>query len=76
MPRQATKVILPSNHIKPTEIFAPTFRNGERVVLVRYPHAGTFEIPELIVNNKSREAKKLVGYRKRWDGARCCTHSS
>jgi len=61
MPRQATKVILPSNKIKPNEIFAPTFKDGERVVLVRYPHAGTFEIPELVVNNKSREARKLVG---------------
>jgi hypothetical protein len=61
MPRQATKVILPSNHVKPTEIFAPTFRDGERVVLIRYPHAGTFEIPELTVNNRSREAKKLFG---------------
>jgi hypothetical protein len=64
MPSQATKVILPSNHIKPTEIFAPTYRNGDRVALVRYPHAGTFEIPELTVNNRSREAKKLLGLGK------------
>ncbi len=61
MPRQANKVLLPSNHVKPTEIFAPTFRDGERVALVRYPHAGTFEIPDLVVNNRSNEAKKLVG---------------
>ena len=61
MPRQATKVILPSNHVKPNEIFAPTFHNGERVALIRYPHAGTFEIPELTVNNKSRDARKIVG---------------
>lgn len=61
MPRQATKVILPSNHVKPHEIFAPTFDNGERVALVRFPHAGRFEIPELTVNNKSREARKLLG---------------
>jgi len=60
MPRQATKVILPSTHVKPTEIYAPTFDDGERVVLVRYPHAGTFEIPELTVNNRSREARKLL----------------
>ena len=64
MPRQATKVILPSNHVKPTEIFAPTFDNGERVALVRYPHAGLFEIPELTVNNRSREARKLLGLGK------------
>ena len=61
MPRQATKVILPSNRVKPTEIFAPTFDDGERVALIRYPHAGRFEIPELIVNNRSREVKKLFG---------------
>jgi hypothetical protein len=61
MPRQATKVILPSNHVKPTEIFAPTFDDGERVALVRFPHAGRFEIPELTVNNRSREARKLLG---------------
>jgi len=61
MPRQATKVILPSNHVKPTEIFAPTFDDGERVALLRYPHAGLFEIPILTVNNRSREAKKLLG---------------
>ena len=61
MPRQATKVILPSNHVKPNEIFAPTFNDGERVALVRYPHAGTFEIPELTVNNRTREARKILG---------------
>lgn len=64
MPRQATRVILPSNHVKPDEIFAPTFANGERVALLRYPHAGLFEIPELTVNNRSREARKLLGLGK------------
>lgn len=64
MPRQATKVILPVNSMKPHEIFAPTFKDGERVVLVRFPHAGTFEIPELTVNNRNREAKKLFGIGK------------
>src|SRR4051812_41217175 len=64
MPRQATKVILPSNRVKPNEIFAPTFNDGERVVLVCYPHAGTFEIPELTVNNRSRDAQKLLGIGK------------
>lgn len=61
MPRQATKVILPVNELKDTEIYAPTFKNGERVALVRYPHGGTFEIPELTVNNKNPAAKKLLG---------------
>ena len=37
LPRQATKVILPITSMKPNEIYAPTFRDGERVVLVRHP---------------------------------------
>lgn len=61
MPRQATKVILPVNSMRDTEIYAPTFKNGERVSLVRYPHGGTFEIPELTVNNRQKDAKKLLG---------------
>jgi DNA-binding CsgD family transcriptional regulator len=61
MPAQATKVILPITSMKPKEIYAPTFENGQRVVLVRFPHAGTFELPELTVNNKNREAIKLLG---------------
>ena len=63
LPRQATKVLLPSNHIKPTEIFAPDFHDGERVALIRFPHAGTFEIPDLVVNNRSRNIKKMFGGR-------------
>lgn len=58
MPGQATKVLLPSNHVKPTEIFAPDFRDGDRVALVRFPHAGTFEIPELTVNNRGLKAQE------------------
>lgn len=62
MPRQATHVILPVQDLKPTEIFAPNYRNGERVVLVRYPHGGKFEMPELIVNNRrSSQTKYLQG---------------
>lgn len=61
LPRQATHVILPINSLKETEIYAPNYRNGERVVLVRHPHGGIFEIPELTVNNKNPEAKKLLG---------------
>lgn len=60
-PRQAWKVILPVQSLKDNEIYAPTFRDGERVVLVRYPHGGIFEIPELTVNNNHRTAKKVLG---------------
>lgn len=61
LPRQATKVILPVNSLKDTEIYAPTFNDGERVALIRYPHGGTFEIPELTVNNRHPEGKRLLG---------------
>ena len=60
LPRQASKVILPFPDMKDTEIYAPSFRNGERVALVRYPHGGTFEIPELTVNNKHKTANSLI----------------
>jgi hypothetical protein len=61
MPRQKTKVILPINSMDKKEVYAPTFNDGERVVLVRFPHGGKFEIPELTVNNRHPEAKKLLG---------------
>jgi DNA-binding NarL/FixJ family response regulator len=61
LPRQRTQVILPMNSLKDNEIYAPNFTNGERVVLIRYPHGGTFEIPELTVNNRHPEAKKVLG---------------
>jgi DNA-binding CsgD family transcriptional regulator len=61
LPRQSNHVILPINSLKDTEVYAPGFRNGERVVLIRHPHGGVFEIPSLVVNNRNREAKKLLG---------------
>jgi hypothetical protein len=61
LPRTAAKVILPSNSVKPTEVYAPTFRNGERVALVRHPHGGIFEIPNLVVNNSNPKVKKMFG---------------
>jgi hypothetical protein len=61
MPRQGVHVILPIQDMKPNEIYAPNFTPGETVVLVRHPHGGTFEIPELRVNNSHPTAKKLLG---------------
>lgn len=59
MPRQGSFVILPLDTIKPTDIYAPKLNNGDSVVLIRYPHAGTFEIPRLRVNNNNKEAQRL-----------------
>ena len=61
LPRQATHVILPVESLSENEVYAPNYLNGERVVLIRYPHGGIFEIPELTVNNNHPESKKLLG---------------
>ena len=61
LPRQATQVIMPVNSLKDTEVYAPNFKDGERVALIRYPHGGTFEIPELTVNNRNKDAVELLG---------------
>lgn len=61
LPRQSTHVLMPVNEMKPGEIYAPNFNNGDRVALVRFPHAGPFEIPELTVNNRNPAAKSLLG---------------
>ena len=61
LPRQASKVILPISSLKDNEVYAPSFKNGETVVLIRYPHGGTFEIPQLTVNNKQPEGKSILG---------------
>jgi len=61
LPRQETRVILPITKLKDNEVYAPYLKDGERVVLIRYPHGGTFEIPELVVNNKNRAAKSILG---------------
>lgn len=61
LPRQETRVILPITQLKDTEVYAPYLNNGEKVALVRFPHGGTFEIPELTVNNKNAAAKSILG---------------
>lgn len=61
LPRTRSHVILPVPELKDTEIYAPQYKNGERVALVRHPHGGKFEIPELIVNNRNTVAKRLLG---------------
>ena len=61
LPRQSNHVILPINSIRKDEIYAPNFENGDKVVLVRHPHGGPFEIPELTVNKNNREARRILG---------------
>ena len=61
LPRQRYQVILPLNSIKDNEVYAPNFKDGETVALIRFPHGGTFEIPILKVNNKQKEGKRVLG---------------
>lgn len=61
MKNQITHVILPLNTLKDNEIYAPNYPNGERIVLVRFPHGGKFEIPEVTNNTTNREGKRLLG---------------
>lgn len=61
LPRQATKVLLPVTSLKEDEIYAPDYEQGESVALIRFPHAGTFEIAKCRVNNNNEEAKTVLG---------------
>lgn len=61
LPRQSTQVILPVTALKDTEVYAPGYKNGEQVALIRFPHGGTFEIPVLTVNNKNKSAISILG---------------
>lgn len=60
-PGQSTKVILPLSSISEKEAYCPTYANGTRLALVRYPHAGTFEIPVVTVNNRNASGKRNLG---------------
>jgi DNA-binding CsgD family transcriptional regulator len=61
LPRQMNHVLLPVRSMPDNQIYAPNYKNGEKVVLIRHPHGGTFEIPELTVNNNHSEARRIMG---------------
>lgn len=60
-PGQSSKVILPLTGIKDNKVYAPTYKNGTKVALIRYPHGGTFEIPILTVNNRNASGIRNLG---------------
>lgn len=64
LPRQRNQIILPVPSMKDDEVYAPNYRNGEVVALIRHPHGGKFEIPVLRVNNRDPKAKKYLGNSK------------
>jgi len=61
LPKQKSHVILPMPNMADDKVYAPGYQNGEEVILIRYPHGGTFEIPRLKVDNRNKEAKSLLG---------------
>lgn len=61
LPRQQYKVILPVNTLKETEVYAPGYKDGEKLALVRFPHEGIYQIPILTVNNKNKEGIDILG---------------
>ena len=61
LPGQKYHVIVPINTLKDNEVYAPDYKDGTKLALVRYPHGGTFEIPVLTVNNKNKLGQKILG---------------
>lgn len=61
LPGQKYHVIIPINAVGDTKIYAPNYKDGTKVALIRYPHAGPFEIPILTVDNKNATARKILG---------------
>lgn len=59
--KQAFKVILPVTSLKDNECYAPSYKDGEMLALIRYPHSGPFEIPIVKNNTKHKKAKSVMG---------------
>lgn len=60
LPRQSAKLILPLPNLKEDEIYAPGYKDGEQVALVRFPHGGINEIPILTVNNQNATGDSII----------------
>lgn len=76
LPRQATKVIFPVPELKDNEIYAPSFKEGEEVALVRFPHGGTFEIPILKVVNPKDMTKDVKSFYQSIDAVGINKHTA
>lgn len=61
LPGQKYQVIIPINTLKDGEVYAPNYPEGSKLALVRYPHAGTFEIPILTVTHKNKDGANFIG---------------
>ena len=61
LPRQRYQVILPVPTLGDDEVYAPNFKDGETIALIRFPHQGIFEIPILKVNNRNPQGREMMG---------------
>lgn len=61
MPGQRTQLLLPVPDLPKDQVYAPNFKDGTSVVLIRFPHAGQQEIPRLTVNNHWPSAVAKLG---------------
>lgn len=71
-PGQASHVLIPVPSLKGDEnyrktfgfdgeVYAPNYKTGDKLALVRYPHAGQFEIALVRVNNDNKEGDNYIG---------------
>lgn len=63
LPRQTSNVIIPIVSLKENECYSPSYRDGEQLALIRYPHAGVFEIPIVTNNTKNKEGIAVLGHK-------------
>ena len=61
LPGQKYHVIIPNNTLRDDEVYAPGYKDGTKLALIRYPHGGTFEIPVCTVTTKNPLGNKLIG---------------
>ena len=60
LPGQRYHVILPIESIGDKQVYAPNYKDGTKLALIRYPHGGKFEIPILTVNNNNKVARSII----------------
>ena len=60
LPGQKYHVIIPINAMGEDKVYAPRYKDGTKLALIRYPHGGIFEIPVLTVDNKNPKARKIL----------------
>lgn len=61
LPGQRSHVLIPMPELKDNEVYAPNYKDGTVVALVRHPHEGTFAIPILTVRNKGSVGQDIIG---------------